>query len=101
MVAVAGGKDIPVVPYATFGMAELSEHVARGLKGRNAILMANHGAIAIGATLQAALELAAEVEVLAEQYYKVLTLGAAHILSDAEMALMLEKFKAYGQRGQR
>lgn len=100
MVAVAGGKDIPLVPYATFGTEELSRHVAAGLADRNAILMANHGQIALGATLPAALELAREVEVLAEQYYKVLTLGAAHLLPDAEMALMLEKFKSYGQKAQ-
>ncbi len=100
MVAVAGGKDIPLVPYATFGTEELSSHVARGLKERNAILMANHGQIALGETLPAALELAHEVEVLAEQYYKVLTLGAPHILSDAEMELMCAKFASYGQKGQ-
>jgi L-fuculose-phosphate aldolase len=100
MVAAAGGKDIPLVPYATFGTEELSRHVAAGLAGRNAILMANHGQIAMGATLAAALELAHEVEVLAEQYYKVLTLGKPVILPDAEMALMLEKFKAYGQKAQ-
>ena len=100
MVAAAGGKDIPLVPYATFGTEELSRHVAAGLRDRNAILMANHGQIAIGPSLAAALELAHEVEVLAEQYYKVLTLGKPVILSDAEMALMLEKFKAYGQKAQ-
>ncbi len=100
MVAVAGGKDIPCVPYATFGTNDLSRHVEEGLKSRNAILMANHGQIAIGETLAAALELAHEVEVLAEQYYKVLTLGTAHVLPDAEMDVVIEKFKAYGQKGQ-
>lgn len=100
MVAAAGGKDIPLVPYATFGTEELSDHVAAGLAHRNACLMANHGQIAVGATLQSALELAAEVEVLAEQYYKVLTLGKPVILPDAEMALMLEKFQTYGQKAQ-
>lgn len=100
MVAVAGGKDIPLVPYATFGTEELAAHVAAGLKERDACLMANHGQIALGETLAAALELAHEVEVLAEQYYKVLTLGAAHVLPDAEMALVLEKFKGYGQKAQ-
>ena len=83
MVAIAGGTDIPCVPYATFGTEELAAHVASGLAQRNACLMANHGQIALGATLTAALELAAEVETLAEQYYKVLTLGKAHVLSDA------------------
>jgi L-fuculose-phosphate aldolase len=97
MVGVAGGKDIPCVPYATFGTEELARHVADGLKERDACLMGNHGQIALGATLEHALELAAEVEVLAEQYYKVLTLGPANVLSDEEMAVLLEKFKSYGR----
>lgn len=105
MVAVAGGKDIPCVPYATFGSDDLARHVAAGLKDRDACLMANHGQIALGETLPAALELAFEVEILAEQYYKVLLLGALkllpEILSDTAMAEMVEKFKTYGQKGQR
>jgi L-fuculose-phosphate aldolase len=101
MVAVAGGKDIPIVPYATFGTNELATYVAGGLTERNACLMANHGLIALGDTLPAALELAAEVEVLAEQYSKVLMLGPPYLLSDAEIAVVLERFKGYGQKAQR
>jgi ribulose-5-phosphate 4-epimerase/fuculose-1-phosphate aldolase len=101
MVAVAGGNDIPLVPYDTFGTQELADHVAKGLAARNACLMANHGQIAVGANLGAALELAHEIEVLAEQYAKVLALGGdAHILPDEEMARVLERFKSYGQRAQ-
>lgn len=100
MVAMAGGADIPCVPYATFGTAELAGYVAKGLALRDACLMANHGQIAIGETLSAALELAHEVEILAEQYSKVLALGRAHILSDTEMADMVERFKSYGQKAQ-
>ncbi len=98
MVAVAGGKDIPLVPYATFGTIELATYVAGGLADRTACLMANHGQIALGETLVAALELAHDVEVLAQQYIKVLTLGPPHILPDAEMANILERFKSYGQK---
>jgi L-fuculose-phosphate aldolase len=97
MVAVAGGADIPCVPYATFGTEDLSRHVVAGLAARNACLMANHGAIAVAGSLTAALELAADVEVLAEQYMKVLMLGAPKLLSAAEMAAVLEKFHGYGQ----
>lgn len=97
MVAVAGGDDIPCVPYAAFGTAELAGHVARGLVARNACLMAHHGQIAVGASLAAALDLAAEVEVLAEQYYKVLTLGRPALLSPAQMVEVIERFKGYGQ----
>jgi L-fuculose-phosphate aldolase len=100
MVAVAGGPDIPCVPYATFGTEELAQHVAGGLAERNACLMANHGQIAIGPTLEAALELAAEVEVLAEQYCKLLAIAEPRILDEPEMDRVLERFRTYGQRGQ-
>ncbi len=100
MVAVAGGSDIPLVPYDTFGTKELAQHVAKGLSHRTACLMANHGQIAIGETLEAALELAGEVEVLATQYCKVLTLGEPVLLGADEMARVLKRFKTYGQRAQ-
>jgi len=100
MVAVAGGKDIPLVAYDTFGTQDLARHVAKGLSHRNACLMANHGQIALGTTLNAALELAGEVEVLAEQYCKVIALGKPRILPAAEMARVSKRFKTYGQRGQ-
>lgn len=100
MVAVAGGSDIPLVPYDTFGTEELAQHVAEGLAHRNACLMANHGQIAIGKDLAQALELAHEVEVLAQQYVNVLSIGEAHILPEEEMARVLERFKSYGQRAQ-
>ncbi len=99
MVAAAGGDDIPLVPYATFGSEELARHVAEGLAHRNACLMANHGQIAVGANGTAALTLAEEVEVLAEQYVKVLMLGTPHVLARDEMARVAERFSGYGRNG--
>ena len=101
MVAIAGGKDIPIVPYATFGTEKLAGYVAKGLKKRDACLMANHGQIALGDTCGKALELAAEVEILAEQYFKVLCLGEPVILDAAEMTTVLARFKSYGQNAQK
>lgn len=100
MVALAGGNDIPIVPYATFGTDELARYVGDGLRQRSACLMANHGQIAMGASLAAALEMAFEVETLAAQYIKVLSLGDAVLLPDEEMARMVEKFEAYGRNAQ-
>ena len=100
MVAVAGGNDIPCVPYATFGSEALARYVAEGVRARNACLLANHGQIALGATLAEALELAFEVETLAAQYYQVLLLDAVHLLADEDMQQALEKFKTYGQKAQ-
>jgi L-fuculose-phosphate aldolase len=101
MVAIAGGVDIPIVPYATFGTDELARHVARGLAHRDACLMANHGQIALGASCAQALELAAEVETLAEQYWKVLCLGKPIVLGAAEMAEVVQRFASYGQNAQK
>jgi L-fuculose-phosphate aldolase len=100
MVATAGGSDIPLVPYATFGTPELAELVAAGLTRRNACLLAHHGQIAVGGNLADALHLAAEVETLAAQYVRVLAIGGSAILDDDEMQRVRAKFATYGQTAQ-
>jgi L-fuculose-phosphate aldolase len=97
MIAVAGGSDIRCAPYATFGTQQLSDHALRALQGRKACLLANHGMIAAGANLGGALALAVEVEALAEQYWRALQIGKPNLLSDDEMAIVLDKFRTYGQ----
>jgi len=97
MVAVAGGDSIRCAPYATFGSAALSDNALAALAGRRACLLANHGLIAAGTDLAAALALAVEVETLAAQYCRALQLGAPELLSKAEMKRVLAKFGAgYG-----
>ena len=97
MVAVAGGRDIRCAPYATFGTQELSDRALAALDGRKACLLANHGMIALGPSLDAALALAVEVETLAEMYWRALQVGEPEPLPDAEMDVVLEKFRTYGQ----
>ena len=97
MVAVAGGTDIRCAPYATFGTQALSDHAVAALAGRRACLLANHGMIAVGASLERALALAVEVETLAEMYWRALQIGEPVLLPDAEMDVVLEKFATYGQ----
>jgi L-fuculose-phosphate aldolase len=97
MVAVAGGNDIRCAPYATFGTQALSDHVLAALTGRNACLMANHGLVATGRSLEAALALAVEVETLAQMYWTALQVGEPVLLSDAEMETVLGKFASYGR----
>jgi L-fuculose-phosphate aldolase len=97
MIAVGGGSDIRCAPYATFGTQELSDHALRALEDRRACLLANHGMIAVGGSLAEALALAIEVEALAEQYWRALQIGEPNLLPEAEMAVVLEKFRTYGQ----
>ncbi len=97
MVAVAGGTDVRCAPYARFGTQELSDHALAALAGRRACLLANHGILALGAELDAALAVAVEVETLAEMYWRALQAGEPVLLTDAEMAEVLEAFEGYGQ----
>jgi L-fuculose-phosphate aldolase len=97
MVAVAGGPDIRCAPYCTFGTQELSDAAIAALLGRKACLLANHGVIALGADLPAALALAGEVENLAAQYCAALILGEVRILDEHEMGRVVEKFSSYGK----
>ena len=96
MIALAGG-DVRCMPYATFGTQELSDRVLAALDERRACLLAHHGMIAVGATLRDALALAVEVETLAEIYWRALSIGQPETLADAEMDVVLEKFRTYGQ----
>jgi L-fuculose-phosphate aldolase len=61
--------------------------------------MAHHGVIAAHVSIARALALAVTVEQLAQQYMLCLPLGEPPILSDSEVADVLEKFKTYGQQG--
>jgi L-fuculose-phosphate aldolase len=99
MVAAAGGSDIRCAPYHTFGSQALSDAALAALEGRRACLLANHGVIAVGADLGAALSLAREVENLAAQYCAALALGDVRILEADEMRRVLEKFRTYGKPG--
>lgn len=98
MVAAAGGSSIRCAGYATYGSSELAGAVLTVLENRKACLMANHGIVAVGASLQEALALAVNVEMLANVYVNCLKIGEPALLSEEEMAAVLEKFKTYGQR---
>ncbi|MEZ4749274.1 MAG: class II aldolase/adducin family protein [Bdellovibrionota bacterium] len=93
-----GGKNIRCAPYATFGTQELADNILKALDGRKACLIANHGMICLNDNLKKALALAVEVETLAAQYWRALTLAEPVHLSDSEMDLILEKFKTYGKQ---
>lgn len=97
MVARAGGRDLRCAPYATFGTQELSDHAVAALDGRKACLLAHHGAIALGTSLDDALALAIEVETLCEMYWRALALGEPPRLPDDEMDRVVAKFAGYGQ----
>lgn len=101
MVVLAGADEIPCADYATFGSPELAVAAVRALGAGNACLLANHGMIALGETLDAALRLAAEVETLAAQYWHAVQLGQPHILDRDELLRVRAKMAEYGQKRRR
>jgi L-fuculose-phosphate aldolase len=97
MIALAGG-DIRCAPYATFGSEELARNALQGLRDRRATLLANHGVLAVGATLQAARSVALEVENLAGEYLALLAAGIEPVvLEEPELERVLAKFADYGR----
>jgi len=96
-VAFAGGPDIRCSPYATFGTQDLSDHALKALEGRRACLLANHGVLALGDSLEGALGLAEKVENLARVYWQALQVGEPVLLDEVEMARVVEKFLTYGK----
>ncbi|HEY3179968.1 MAG TPA: class II aldolase/adducin family protein, partial [Casimicrobiaceae bacterium] len=98
MVAIAGGKDVRCAPYATFGTQELAQSIVAALEDRKACLLSHHGMIAADKKLDSALALAIEVETLAEMYWRALQIGEPTSLSDAEMEIVVDRFRGYGVR---
>jgi L-fuculose-phosphate aldolase len=84
------GGPVRVAPYATFGTPELAEAVRDALTDRQAALMANHGSVAIGASLEAAVEHALLLEWLATLHHRASTLGTPRALDEAEQEAVIE-----------
>jgi L-fuculose-phosphate aldolase len=78
------GGAVRVAPYATFGTPELAAAVREALDGRQAALMANHGSVAVGASLGAAVENALLLEWLAALHHRASALGTPRVLTAEE-----------------
>jgi L-fuculose-phosphate aldolase len=98
MIAAFGGNDVRCAGYARYGTQELSDLALQALAGRAGCLLANHGMIATGPTLDKAMWLAVELETIAKQYYLSLAIGGPVLLSDAEVEETRKGFASYGQQ---
>jgi L-fuculose-phosphate aldolase len=95
MIAAFGGDSVRCAPYAAFGTQALSDFAVAALEGRSACLLANHGMIALGATLTRAIWMAAELETLARQYCVSLSAGEPVCLTAVEVEDARARFAAY------
>lgn len=94
------GRKVPIAPYATYGSDELARVTSEAIGDSNAVLMANHGLLTVGKTLDAAFTVAEVVELMAQVYYQAKSIGQPVLLTDAEMTDVLKSFSSYGQQPQ-
>ena len=83
------GGTLRVAPYATFGTPELATSVVEALTGRQAALMANHGSVTTGATLDKAVENALLLEWLCTVYRSANAVGAPRVLDEDQQAAVV------------
>ena len=97
LVGFGGGNKIPLAPYATFGSQELAQYACDAMDGYYGVLLANHGLLTAGGTIEYAFSAAEEIELCAEIYWRALAVGEPNILTEKQMDDVLSKFSTYGQ----
>ena len=90
------GRSVPCAAYATYGTEQLGKNAVVAMGAGNAVLLANHGLVAVGNSLTAAFTVAEEIEFVARLYLQAKAAGRPVLLSDDEMDRVIEKFKHYG-----
>ncbi|MEM2009330.1 MAG: class II aldolase/adducin family protein [Thermosphaera sp.] len=81
MIMYTGG-DVRVAEYAPFGSERLAKNVVEALRDRSAVLLANHGVVACGKTLEQALEVLTLVERVSQIYILAKIMGRVNVLPD-------------------
>lgn len=93
------GGPVRVARYETFGTEELARATLEALDGRQAALMANHGAIVSGHDVAAAVENAFLLEWLCSVYWHAAALGTPRTLTDEQCQAVVHAVveRSYGQ----
>jgi L-fuculose-phosphate aldolase len=101
MIASLGVTQIEIAPYATYGTPELAASVSDNFAApARAILIANHGVVAVGASLKQAADAAETVEILAGLYYRAISIGVPKVLTQAQMIQVMAKYRRKPQGGE-
>lgn len=83
---VAPGRDeIAIAPYATFGTPELARNAVETLGEDHAVVLASHGAIAVGSDLPSAFARAERIEELAMLTWRAEAIGEPTLLAADEL----------------
>lgn len=94
LVALSGSR-VPVAPYALFGSEEFARGAVAAMGAGNAVLLSNHGLLAVGKNLPQAFRVAETIEFASGVYASVKTLGEPRVLSENEISAVKEAFDKY------
>ena len=99
--AQALGDEVRTAPYALPGTDELAQNCAAALGEKaNACLLQSHGAVCVGRDMKSAFKTARVLEMTAEIYYRIRSVGGKFIPISPENIAAMQDFVAhrYGQR---
>jgi L-fuculose-phosphate aldolase len=81
---------VPVLPYEVTSSKELAKNVSDALSKSNAALLANHGAITVGDTLETAFRRMEELENLCEMILVAQSIGKVNKIPQEKLEALLE-----------
>ncbi|QNP62671.1 class II aldolase/adducin family protein [Streptomyces genisteinicus] len=98
MTAALGGP-VRVAPYAPYGTGELARNMLAALRERTACLLANHGTVAYGDTLDQAYDRTAQLEWMCRLWLTASSVPGRSpaLLSEAQLADAASRLRGYGQ----
>lgn len=99
---VGADKILVTEQFEIPGTERFAEEVLKTLKkqpGSKAILIASHGVLVLGGSLNEAVSLAESVEIEAQVYFQAKQLGFPTIISDARRQEMMRTYKNYQAEG--
>ena len=88
--------DVPVIPYEITSSKELAENIGKAIQDHNALLLANHGALTVGDTLERAFRRMEELENLCKMLTVSNMLGGAKPIPQDKLQNLLELKKKRG-----
>jgi L-fuculose-phosphate aldolase len=92
------GHEIKLAPYAICGSNQLAENTIQTLGGGNAVLLANHGLVAVAHGLADALKICYTAEKTAKVVLDAKILGEVHSLPAEDIQQLRKGFASYGQK---
>jgi L-ribulose-5-phosphate 4-epimerase len=89
--------SVRVAPYSSAASLDMGVKTVEHIGDRRAVILRNHGVVAVGPTLKDALYAAVYLEDACRAYLAARALGEPRLLTDAEVAEAVEVFQHYGQ----